>query len=95
MFGFGEKPKGIPEKPEEEDMVEDGGAPIINEEPPMEGMTSQSQEAIADLEQQLKGGSPDLPPALSDEEAAAKLKKNTEDQMYSAAEKRQAKEKGG
>ena len=95
MFGFGERPKGIPKKPEEEDMVEGGGDSIINEEPPMEGMTSQSQEAIADLEEQLGGVNPDLPQPLSDEEAAAKLKKNTEDQMYSAAEKRQAKEKGG
>ncbi|TSC71408.1 MAG: hypothetical protein G01um101448_1190 [Parcubacteria group bacterium Gr01-1014_48] len=63
------------------------GEPIIDTEPPMDAsMSAKSQEAVADLERQL--GS-----ELSEEEAAAKLRHNTDMQGSSAAQKKEGKER--
>jgi hypothetical protein len=88
--GFFGKKKAEEAPIEEEQMSE--GEPIIDEEPPADAMSSESEKARADLEKEF--GS-DLPPPLSDEEAEKKLRQNTDMQGSSAAQRKEGKEKEG
>lgn len=96
MGRFGGEGGFFGKKKAEEPIVEEQmseGEPIIDEEPLIEAsMTDKSQDAVADLEKQLRG---DLPPPLSDEEAEAKLRQNTDMQGSSAAQRREGKNKAG
>jgi len=65
-----------PKGPEETPMAEDAEGLIV--EPDPDALAQEAQAAKKDLEQELGAVNPDLPPVLSEEEAAEKLKKDTE-----------------